>query len=285
MDYPGPFHTLNHMPPQPPSAHHSSWGKFHSMGQGYRPPPFLSRPHSSMGAYPPQMNNGLNGTNYGNEGAGFGNSRLPRLDLSSQSHSNHLNNYPPSSRHYSTSNPTPQHSVSETSSPLSLRQVLGDLEGEIFPGGETPTMDFMKEDSPSISKRWSVSSVPPNLSNQELSNHYCQDGSSVWDNSSSHQFRHSVSASPFHQHHQETDQPLISDLAASWPIWTPPLSNQQQSHSPFPPTSSGNDKGWSSVPDNPPSDLADLMKRLDIAEHLPTLKARTAGLVMHISVY
>ena len=153
---------------------------------------------------------------------------------------------------------------------MSLRQVLGEkLEQEIFPGdNNTASVDFpSKDDSPSLSKRWSISSFPPQITT--VSN-----GTTTWGTNNNNTYpsaRHSVTVSPFQQQGDTT----ISDLAASWPIWTSPVTTQPQS--PFSPSSapsvsSGGDTGWSLSIDGTSSELVELMKRLDIAEHIPVLK-------------
>ena len=262
-------------PPPPPAHMHSQWGKYHAMGHNHRPPSYnVARPHSSMSSFHP-TGGGFNCSNYGNEERFRDNHHQQQVDFN-RGQQPHPSNYPPHC-HYSSPSSTSQPSINDTSSPLSLRQVLGDLEREIFPGG-TPAMDFLKDDLPSISKRWSISAVPPNIpSNQEQQYRYQKQGSvpsSVWDNANP-SLRHSVS-SPFCHNQQEPDQPLISDLAASWPIWTSPTPDQRSSQSSFFPANStgNNDKGWSSnnTGHNPITDLADLMKRLDIEEHIPTLQ-------------
>ena len=267
MDYQGGSH--GHLPPpSAPPTHHAQWNKFHSpVNHAHRPPPYLPRPHSGVPNFPPCPNGGGFGY-HGNEG--FGDTRHRQMDPNSA----HPSVYPQC--RFSSPNSTSQPSINDTST-LSLRQVLGDLEPEIFSGG-TPTMDFVKEESPSIAKRWSISSVPPNMPGHDSPYNY-HGTSSVW-TSSGHTLRHSVS-SPFRQNsQQQNDQPLISDLAASWPIWTTPSSsssNEFQSvtscASGYPPNScggnvAGNDEGWASQG----SDLADLMKRLGIEEHTPTLQ-------------
>lgn len=280
MEYP-PANQFPSQPPLAPPPHvpphvHSQWGKFHP---NHMPPPFVPRPPHSN--FPPHLGAaGFNFSNYRND------------DRFSDGHRHiepHPSNYHSQPR-FSSNNSSSQPAINEISSPMSLRQVLGELEGEIFSGG-TPVMDsLMKEESPAISKRWSVSSVTPTvISNPDQPPHIIQgSSSSVW-NPSHSTLRHSVS-SPFQQRQHEVDQPLISDLAASWPIWTTPTSSssssdqqQQQQHlsqsASYTPPSSGAvvvavssdnsniNTNWSN-----PTDLANLMKQLDIEEHTATLQ-------------
>ena len=274
MDYPPngtPLHfdgpSRNHIPPVPPI--HTSWGKYQS---GPNPthfrPPYPNRPHSSMAGYPP-----MDGGNYGNDG-NFGAGRLPRGNMVNQGFSPHFSGYPV---HYPTShirNPPSQQSLGEISSPLSLRQVLGEnLEREIFPGDSIlPSMEFTKEEPSSISKQWSAPNVPPPHFTQD-NRYFERTSSSMWENTPQSQIVHSVATSSFQR---QGEPPLISDLAASWPIWSSPDTSHQP-QSPFSPARSHptnliptHEKGWSSG--NSPSALVDLMKRLDIAEHIPVLK-------------
>ncbi len=283
MEYPlppGPFQSHNHLPPQAPPPHggppppphmHSQWGKYHTVGgHNHRPPSYnVTRPHSSASTYHPISG----GFNYGNEER-FRDNRHQQVDFNRGQP--HPSNYPP---HCHSSQP----SLNDTSSPLSLRQVLGDLEREIFPGG-TPAMDFLKEDSPAITKRWSISTVPPNIQPSNREQHHQQQyryheqgtgHSSVWNNNNNptHTTHHSIS-SPYQQ---EPEQPLISDLAASWPIWSSPTAGQHTPQSSFFPANStgNNDRGWSSSNLDSPTtitDLSDLMKQLDIEEHISTLQ-------------
>lgn len=169
---------------------------------------------------------------------------------------------------------------------MSLRQVLGEkLEQEIFPGEGVSSVDFPKDD-PSPSKRWSVSSFPPQISTgPNITNGTTTtSSSSTWGGGAGHHppSRHSVSVSPFHQ-----GDTAISDLAASWPIWTSTVPTPRQPQSPFSPSSSlptgTSEDGWSmgGGERGAPSqlDLVELMKSLDIAEHIPALKV--GGVVDH----
>lgn len=258
-------HTHNHV-----SHIHNPWGKFQHVHQNSTQslrPPYHNRPHSNAGGYHPPVRPTNYGTNH------FG-STMPRETMG-----NWTSNVPPPPPGYMSHKASPiSQSGSDSSLPLSLRQVLGEkLEQEIFPGdGAIPSVDFSKDDSPSLSKRWSISSFPPQISTQNLSNGLSNESSTWGNNYHTHQ--------PIPAFHQ--GDTTISDLAASWPIWSSPGTTHQP-QSPFSPAGSlptsitGMDEsGWSSsLETTPPSDLVELMKSLDIAEHIPALKVDHTHLI------
>lgn len=167
----------------------------------------------------------------------------------------HLVRYPPPNLNKA----PPTQSMGDLSM-LSLRQVLGEnLEHEIFTS-EGSGMETRKEDTQP--KRWSVSSFPP------------RDSGGTWSNPSHSPHVNTSFPPPSSASHPlPGDTPLISDLASSWPIWTSP-SSAHQPRSPFSPTGAppktSDTKGWAGHSDD--TDLAKLMKQLDIAEHIPVLK-------------
>ena len=261
-------HTHNHV-----SHIHNPWGKFQPVHQNPTQslrPPYHNHPHSNMGGYHPPMRP----TNCG--GNHFG-STMPRENIGNWT-SNVPPPPPPPPGYMSHRAPPISQSGSDSSLPLSLRQVLGEkLEQEIFPGdGAIPSVDFSKDDSPSVSKRWSISSFPPQISTQNLSNGLSNESSTWGTNYHVHQ------PIPAFQQGDTT----ISDLAASWPIWSSPGPTHQP-QSPFSPAGSlptsisgMEESGWSSsLETTPPSDLVELMKSLDIAEHIPALKVDHTHLI------
>ena len=212
--------------------------------------------------------------------------------------------------------PQPQQLASDSNnSPLSLRQVLGEkLEREIFPGEGGLSMDF-KDDSPSHSKRWSVSSFPPNFTLENSSSGTARD-SSTWGAPSSltsNHGRHSVvGASPS----LRLNDHLFTNLT-SWPIWSNSTTSAIAPPSLFSdtlPTSAsgggggaaagsggGENKDFSNWDHASPSgggggsqdqqddsesdhdnsaDLYTLMRKLDISEHIPALQVSKHPIVV-----
>ena len=257
-----PFHHHHHQtppPPPPPQRSHS---------YQFRPP------HSYM-PHPLRNSSG----NYGNAGGGY-------YDHGNGPQSDSYHNWapppplPPPGYHQSHKN---QQSGTE---PISLRQVLGEkLEQEIFPreGGGVNSVDFPSKDesSPSPSKRWSVSSFPPQVSSSlpPISNGMSSSGWNMGGGGGGGgpSARHSVTVSPFQD---GGDNSVISDLTSSWPtgIWSSPVPTSRQPQSPFSPSASSlpprTEDGWGvgGTGGGAQSDLVELMKSLDIAEHIPALK-------------
>jgi hypothetical protein len=132
-----------------------------------------------------------------------------------------------------------------------------------------------------------VSSFPPNITESStISSSWAPP--TIGTTHSPISSRHSIAVSPFYQ--PGSSDTVISDLAASWPIWTTPISSSAQSQSPFSPAGSlsssrlsltTEETSWS-FPVNgtsSQSELVDLMKSLDIAEHIPALKLSLDQLV------
>lgn len=303
------FNNGDHIPHVHSHGVTSSWGggggKPFPPSPQPRPPQYQFRPHHS--AYqplppppphhhhiPPHPPQGIRNT--GNYSGGYyeQHGNIPQQQQHQQQHDNYRNwAAPPTGYHHAHKN-----TQSVGNEPLSLRQVLGEkLEQEIFPGEGAPSVDFsLKDDTCSPSKRWSVSSFPPQISTGHggFVNGGSSSSSSTWGPGGGHHpshinnnavvnSRHSVTVSPFQQ-----GDTAISDLAASWPIWSSPIPSSRQPQSPFSPSSSstlppsggtngglegGVEDGWGrGGTGNSPNDLVELMKSLDIAEHIPALK-------------
>ena len=272
---------MSHGPP--PSQHSPGWGgkSFHPPHHHQAPPPppphrshlYQFRPPPSYGPHPLRSTSG----NYSNPGSNYyehGNGL--------QTDSYHTWAPPPLSGYHQS-----HKSQQSGSEPISLKQVLGEkLEQEIFPGeggsAGLSSADFSsKDDSCSPSKRWSVSSFPPQVSSAlppPISNG--TSSSSGWGTGGGGgggghpSARHSVTVSPF----QDGGDSVICDLTSSWPtgIWSSPVPTSRQPQSPFSPSSSlpvrPPEDGWGVGGTGAQSDLVELMKSLDIAEHIPALK-------------
>lgn len=180
----------------------------------------------------------------------------------------------------------------DSGSQLSLREVLGEnLEKEIFPSDGDSIGINIKDDPPITGRqRWSVSSFPPQLNSTAVgpASGLFPGGGGAWSSSvSAHQHgRHSVAGME--------GTMLGSDQ--SWPAWSGALSQQPYGFNSLP--SLGADSHWSPLPGQEfeggvagetraevmpeQVDLDELMKNLDIAEHLPVLRVRSAYVIRKI---
>ena len=177
------------------------------------------------------------------------------------------------------------HSTTDPPTQMSLRDVLGEkLEKEILSDGGTAEFNI-KDDPPSSSarQRWSVSTFPPQLTSSSTIPPSIEHaggiftGAGAWSNTAMYPHgRHSITAGTV------DGGPLNGDNT-SWPTWPGILSQQSQSYSL--PSGLAVDSRWSPLPDQEVetsggggeaeeagSDLDELMKSLDIADHIPALK-------------
>ena len=155
---------------------------------------------------------------------------------------------------------------------------------EIFPS-DGGNVEFNIKDEPPSSgaarQRWSVATFPPQLASSSSSSTidpasgiFTSSGG-AWSNAAPYTHgRHSVTAGAVE------NNPSLNGGNSSWPTWPGILSQQSQSFSL--PAGLGVDSRWSPLPDQEVEgegdgeggggDLEEMMRNLDIADHIPALK-------------